>query len=39
MTTNHLPVDSFTYTNGMFYPDPNSTIEESKKKTEASLHP
>jgi len=33
MTTNYLLLDSFTFTNGLFYPDPNSVIEESKKKT------
>ena len=32
-TTNYVILDSFTYTNGIFYPEDSSRIEESNRKT------
>jgi hypothetical protein len=37
-TTNYVILDSFTCTNGMFYPEDNSRIEESNRKTKDFLH-
>ncbi len=37
-TTNYVILDSFTYTNGMFYPEDSSRIEESNRKTKDILH-
>lgn len=36
-TTNYLTLDSFTYTNGFFYPVASSVIEESNRKTKDIL--
>lgn len=38
MTTNYVTLDSFTFTNGMFYPVPSSEIAESNRKTKDILH-
>jgi hypothetical protein len=35
--TNHVLLDSFTCTNGIFYPEDSSRIEESNRKTK-NLH-
>ncbi len=32
-TTNYVILDSFTFTNGLFYPESSSRIEESNRKT------
>ena len=37
-TTNYVTLDSFTYTNGGFYPVASSEIEESNRKTKDILH-
>ena len=37
-TTNYVTLDSFTFTNGIFYPDDSSRIEETNKKTRDLLH-
>jgi hypothetical protein len=37
-TTNYVTLDSFTYTNGIFYPVASSVIEESNRKTKDILH-
>jgi hypothetical protein len=37
-TTNHVMLDSFSFTNGIFYPDNSSRIEQSNEKTKAILH-
>ena len=37
-TTNYVTLDSFTCTNGMFYPVANSEIEETNRKTKDILH-
>jgi hypothetical protein len=37
-TTNYVTLDSFTYTNGIFYPVASSAIEESNRKTKDILH-
>ena len=37
-TTNYVILDSFTYTNGMFYPVSSSEIEESNRKTKGIVH-
>jgi hypothetical protein len=37
-TTNYLTLDSFTYTNGIFYPVASSVVEESNRKTKDILH-
>lgn len=37
-TTNCVMLDSFTFTNGIFYPEDSSRIEESNKKTKDILH-
>ena len=37
-TTNYLLLDSFTCTNGIFYPEAYSRIEESNRKTKDFLH-
>ncbi|MEO7300313.1 MAG: hypothetical protein ABI042_17245 [Verrucomicrobiota bacterium] len=36
-TTNYVALDSFTYTNGIFYPDDSSRIKESNRMTK-DLH-
>jgi len=36
-TTNYVILDSFTWTNGIFYPDESSRIEESNRKTKNAL--
>ena len=36
-TTNHVTLDSFTYTNGIFYPVASSVIEESNRRTKAAF--
>jgi hypothetical protein len=38
MTTNYVILDSFTCTNGIFYPEDGSRIEESNRKTKDILH-
>jgi hypothetical protein len=38
LTTNYLILDSFAYTNGLFYPRASSEIEESNRKTKGVLH-
>jgi hypothetical protein len=37
-TTNYVTLDSFTCTNGIFYPVASSVIEESNRKTKDILH-
>ena len=37
-TTNYVTLDSFTFTNGIFYPVASSEIEESNRKTKGILH-
>ena len=37
-TTNYVLLDSFTFTNGIFYPEDSSRIEESNRKTKDILH-
>jgi len=37
-TTNYVILDSFTCTNGIFYPEDSSRIEESNRKTKDFLH-
>jgi hypothetical protein len=37
-TTNYVILDSFTFTNGIFYPEDSSRIEESNRKTKGILH-
>ncbi len=37
-TTNYVILDSFTYTNELFYPVGSSEIEESNRKTKGILH-
>jgi hypothetical protein len=37
-TTNYVILDSFTFTNGIFYPEDSSRIEESNRKTKDILH-
>jgi hypothetical protein len=37
-TTNHVTLDSFTCTNGIFYPVASSAIEESNRKLKSILH-
>jgi hypothetical protein len=37
-TTNYVVLDSFTCTNGFFYPDDSSRIEETNKKSKEILH-
>ena len=37
-TTNYVVLDSFTCTNGIFYPEDSSRIEESNRKTKDILH-
>jgi len=37
-TTNYVILDSFTCTNGIFYPEDNSRIEESNRMTKDALH-
>jgi len=37
-TTNYVILDAFTCTNGIFYPEDSSRIEESNKKTKDILH-
>lgn len=37
-TTNYVILDSFTCTNGIFYPEDSSRFEESNKKTKDFLH-
>ena len=37
-TTNYVILDSFICTNGIFYPEDSSRIEESNKKTKDILH-
>ena len=37
-TTNYVTLDSFTYTNGIFYPVASSVIEESNRKTKDIFH-
>jgi hypothetical protein len=37
-TTNYVALDSFTCTNGIFYPEDSSRIEESNRKTKDLLH-
>lgn len=36
-TTNHVVVDSFVFTNGVFYPAPGSEIQEANRKTKGIL--
>jgi hypothetical protein len=37
-STNYVILDSFTCTNGIFYPEDSSRIEESNRKTKDFLH-
>jgi hypothetical protein len=37
-TTNYVILDSFTCTNGTFYPEDSSRIEESNRKAKGILH-
>jgi hypothetical protein len=37
-TTNYVILDAFTCTNGMFYPEDSSRVEESNRKTKDLLH-
>jgi len=37
-TTSYVLLDSFTFTNGIFYPEDSSRIEESNRKTKDILH-
>jgi hypothetical protein len=37
-TTNYVILDSFTCTNGIFYPEDSSRIEESNRRTKDALH-
>lgn len=37
-TTNYVILDSFTYTNGTFYPNPSSVIEASNRGLKDALH-
>ena len=37
-TTDYVLLDSFTFTNGIFYPEDSSRIEESNRKTKGVLH-
>lgn len=37
-TTNYVTLDSFTCTNGIFYPVASSEIAESNRKTKDILH-
>jgi hypothetical protein len=37
-TTNYVLLDLFTFTNGIFYPEDSSRIEESNRKTKDILH-
>ena len=37
-TTNYVALDSFSCTNGIFYPEDSSRIEESNRKTKDLLH-
>jgi hypothetical protein len=38
MTTNYVVLDSFTCTNGIFYPEESSRFEESNRKIKDFLH-
>jgi hypothetical protein len=37
-TTNYVLLDSFTFTNGIFYPEDSSRIEESNRRTKDIFH-
>lgn len=37
-TTNYVVLDSFTYTNGTFYPDASSAIEDTNRGLKNALH-